>query len=580
MKNRVDFAGGLPAACRALFLLLALFVADSGSASTAINVSTDRNPVRLDESFTLTFSSLAAPNGEPDFLPVEEVFDILNQSQSSNVSVINGSYTRSVSWTLEVMARKAGVLMLPAIAFGSDSSEPFRIKVLPASADGPGLDEDIAVEVQVEPRNPYVQAQILYTIQFLRKVDIVQASLSEPVVEDAVIVKLGDDRNFSVMRNGHRYVVTERKFAIFPQKSGPVVIPPVEMKVDVVTLGGRGFFDRRTTRARRIRSEAVALDVRPVPPEFTGDYWLPAKEVSLEQQWSPQSLSVPVGEPLTRTLKMTVSGAPLSLLPDFGKSRVQGAGSGQVKRYPDQPVVNEQAGPAGVVSTREQKTALIPSIAGRYRLQGFELPWWNTRTDRLEVARVADVEIEGLSLAAEGGGARQADEFMLPTQNSPKQLLIGRGNGNHETGRYWVWVSGFLALGWVATLGYLFQKRSRSGPGDAEGKARETAAERQLVRNVRKACLDNDPVQAKDVLLMWARARWGESPPVSLSALARQCNEELGGEIRKLSRQLYSKHRKMWDGADLLVAFKRFPGGASSDLAGSSKSVSGLEPLY
>ncbi len=67
---------------------------------------------------------------------------------------------------------------------------------------------------------------------------------------------------------------------------------------------------------------------------------------------------------------------------------------------------------------------------------------------------------------------------------------------------------------------------------------------------------------------------------MSLSALAKQCNEELGGEIRKLSRQLYSEHRKMWDGSGLLVAFKRFPGRVSSGLAGSSKSVSGLEPLY
>ncbi|MEE2767312.1 MAG: BatD family protein [Pseudomonadota bacterium] len=579
MKNRVNFTGYLPGACRALFFLLALLVADSGSAATAINVSTDRNPVRLDESFTLTFSSLATPNGEPDFLPLEEAFDILNQSQSSNISVINGSYTRSVSWKLEVMARKAGALTLPVIAFGSDSSEPFRINVLPASGDGPGPDDDIVVEVQAEPRNPYVQAQILYTIQFLRKVDIVQASLSEPVMEDAVIVKLGDDRNFSVMRNGYRYAVTERKFAVFPQKSGSVVIPPVEMKVDVVTSGGRGFFDRRATRARRIRSKAVALDVRPVPPEFTGDYWLPAEQVFLEQQWSHQPLSVPIGEPLTRTMKMTVSGAPLSLLPDFGKSGVQGAGSSQVKRYPDQPVVSEQAGLSGIVSTREQKTALIPAIAGRYRLQGFELPWWNTRTDRLEVARVPEVEIEGLALAAEEAG-RQANEFKLPAQDVPKQRLIGRGNRNHEAGGYWAWVSGFLALGWVATLGYLFLKRSRPEPDDAERKPRETAAERQLVRNVRKACLDNNPVQAKDMLLMWAHIRWGASPPVSLSALAGQCNEALGGEIRKLSRQLYSEHRGAWNGSGLLVAFKGFPSRGGSRLMGASKSVSGLEPLY
>jgi hypothetical protein len=196
------------------------------------------------------------------------------------------------------------------------------------------------------------------------------------------------------------------------------------------------------------------------------------------------------------------------------------------------------------------------------------------------MARVPEVEIEGLSIVAEGGRARQADEFTLRAQDVPKQLLIGWGNGNDEAGGYWVWVSGFLALGWVATLVYLFLKRSRPESGDAERKVRETAAERQLVRNVRKACLDNNPVQTKDVLLLWAHTRWGEAPPGSLSALAAQCNEELGGEIRNLSRLLYSEQKEEWEGSGLLAAFKRFAGRTGSGLAGASKSVSGLEPLY
>ena len=76
------------------------------------------------------------------------------------------------------------------------------------------------LDVKATPEQPYVQSQVLYTLRLYRRVDIAQAELSEPELTDAVVEKLGEDSNYNTVVNGVSYLVTERKYAIFPQKSG------------------------------------------------------------------------------------------------------------------------------------------------------------------------------------------------------------------------------------------------------------------------------------------------------------------------------------------------------------------------
>ena len=57
-----------------LGLLLAWLAAGPALAAT-IEVSLERNPVRLNESFTLNFTADESPDGEPDFEPLPEEKD-------------------------------------------------------------------------------------------------------------------------------------------------------------------------------------------------------------------------------------------------------------------------------------------------------------------------------------------------------------------------------------------------------------------------------------------------------------------------------------------------------------------------
>lgn len=201
------------------FLLLLLIFVPANVLAAQISVSFDRNPVSVNESFQIIFTANDAPDKDPDFTPLEQDFEILGQSQSSNSSWVNGQSSRTIQWTLNVMAKHSGSLIVPEVKFGDDVSQPRPILVTEATVNkAVNTDDDLFLEVEATPESPYVQSQVLFSVRLYRRVDITQAALNEPELGDAVIEKLGDDSNYNTQINGVNYLVTERKYAIFPQK--------------------------------------------------------------------------------------------------------------------------------------------------------------------------------------------------------------------------------------------------------------------------------------------------------------------------------------------------------------------------
>ncbi|MEZ5581408.1 MAG: hypothetical protein R3F37_00205 [Candidatus Competibacteraceae bacterium] len=76
------------------------------------------------------------------------------------------------------------------------------------------------IEVQAEPADPYVQAQVQYTVRLLFAVPLLDGSLDAPQPANAVVERLGDDVSYETQRNGRRYRVIERRYALFAQRSG------------------------------------------------------------------------------------------------------------------------------------------------------------------------------------------------------------------------------------------------------------------------------------------------------------------------------------------------------------------------
>jgi hypothetical protein len=560
-------------------VLLAALLYPLSVAAADISVTVDRNPVSINESFQIIFSSSESPDDDPDFSPLDSDFDVLNQSQSSNYSIINGVANNNQSWTLNVMAKQTGEITIPAIAFGDDNSKPVSITV--TGKDSAPVDvtvgEDIFLKVDVAPDNPYVQAQVIYTLRLYRRVNIAQAALTEPELDNAVVTRLGEDKNYNTDVKGQKYIVTERQYAIFPQQSGLLEIAPLALTAQVVSRSSsrsrfNSFFNTPSTRTKKVFSKAITLQVKSVPEAAKGQHWLPAQQVQLKETWSGDISQMQVGEPLTRTVTLLATGTTVGQLPELISNQPMTSTNtqGKLKSYPDQPVLKEQQKAGNMVALREEKVAFIPSKAGVYHLPAIEIPWWNTQTQQMEVAKIAATTVTAVA----GDSVKKTQQQPIVSDikiETPTTVEPSKGEQSSQT-NVWIWVSGVLAMGGLLTVFYFLSRRARV---ISEQKSEDIKPEwAYCLKAIKKACQDNNAKAAKDALIQWGRMEFNES---SLGRIALKCEAKLKQEILGLNQYLYAQQTGDWNGQALAEAIKQLKPNRGKS---SHDQNEVLQPLY
>jgi len=228
--NKLNHKTGTLLLCRSLLFLSLLATTIVQAAN--ITVTASRNPVTLDSSFHLIYEADSSVDDDPDFSPVYKGFDVLSSSQSTNMRSVNGNWSLKKSWDLTVMAKDVGRFTIPAINFGKDISPAIQITV--SNSTSPGLSTPkgqasipakIFLEGSIDKKTGWIQSQFIYSVRLFRTVNITGASLTEPETSDAdaIIQQLSEDR-YQSTRQGIQYEVIERRYAIFPQKSGTLKI--------------------------------------------------------------------------------------------------------------------------------------------------------------------------------------------------------------------------------------------------------------------------------------------------------------------------------------------------------------------
>ena len=557
-----------------ILIILLLFGFSMSLQAVEIAVSVDRNPVNINESFQVTFSATDSPDDDPDFSSLAQEFEILNRSQSTQSSWVNGKSSKTINWILQLMAKRAGTLTIPAIAFGADNSRALAILVNQsgASQNSDQVAEDLFMQVDASPKNPYVQAQVIYTLKLFRKINLAQASLTEPEVTDAVIVKLDEDRNYNTRFNNEDYIVTERKYAIFPQQSGIVTIAPISLTAAVIVNNQRrrfsGFFNQQTTRTRRIVSEAITLNVLAMPKQQQTQGWLPAEQVYLEQKWSADIDQLVAGEPVTRTVTLLAKGTTVGQLPELNTAvnPIHSDSGGQLKNYPDQPVLKEQKKADGVIAFREQKIAFIPSKAGTYHLPEIVIPWWNVNTQALEKATIPAAALTASAAIAELQEQPVITANISENKDAEVAPVLTEQSDNH-----WILLTTLLACGWLATTLYFLFRRQKKQVEQTDNNRQQK--QHSILKTLKRACKNNDALAAKDALIRWGQQNYQVS---SLGKIGLFCDQKLANEIQKLNSYLYSKSETTWNAEKLLLEFEKYQ---SKDVK-MQKNNEALEPLH
>lgn len=519
---------------RLLPCLLAVLPAVAALAQDASLVAgVDRDLIHANESFTYVLRAEGQFSGRPDVSTLARDFDVLGSRSSQSIRIINGRTTQVAEWTVELMPRGPGRFELPPIELGGMLSNPVTLEILPPETGT--ADADVFIEVELDRSEVYVQGQAIYTQRFFIGIPTGRESFpATPVTGgEAIVEKLGNDREFQTVRGNNVYRVRERKFAIFPQQTGVLTIGPAEYEATVSPSLG---FSRR----QALRSDVVELTVLAAvapPPTHPNAVWLPARDVRLEQSWSDGASVFEQGVPRTRELSVIADGLLETQLPELALTDSPG-----LRQYADQPQLSREVTDAGIRAYRKERLAVIAQQPGTVEFPAVELPWWNVDEKRWDVAR-----IEPTTVRVEPGA--EVTPAALASEPSPSTPDAEPAPG------FWPWLTGGLAAGWVLTIAAWLWARHRRARARPEPKARTTSA-RGLLKQILAACRVDDPRRTRDLLLEWAGRQFADDPPASLGALAGRLAEPLAGEIRALESALYGRDAESWRGHKLAALLK------------------------
>ncbi len=557
-------------------LVLLLLLCTVVSQAAQLKAVTDRTRTSMEESFTLELRANGSVDGEPELSALEKDFEILGRSQSSQLQIVNGEFNRTTTWSLSLLPRTEGKKQIPSLCVGSDCSQPLTIEVLAAgqSSSATNNANEIRLEVDLSPDKVRVQSQLLYKVSLLTRLNFLQASLTDPEPSgvETVVQKLGEDRSYETERNGLRYRVIERTYALFPQQSGMMTIPPIRFAAQI-SEGGRGSFDPFNQRTRQLRkhSEEITIEVLPATA-VNGRNWLPASNVQLNDDWQNQKPVLTVGEPATRTMSLRAFGLPAAQIPALNISLPEG-----VKSYPDQPSRDDQFNENGIIGTLQQKLALVPTSAGTLLLPEVKVDWWDIESERWRQEILPEIELDVKAAVRQPETNKIASNVESETPATMKEPhTIETQTTLKEDGQLWRWTTLALGCAWLVTLILLFKKNgSPLKAKDKEKQEDKAVTLRAVNRELKQALRSNDQALIRKALLDWGLIIFPEQKPKNLEELARLCGEPMRRQVETLNRSAYSRGAEPWDSRGLIEAMQQV-----EEEAGKKDKVGKLPSLY
>jgi hypothetical protein len=505
----------------------------------------------------------------------------------------------------------------------------------------PGDDLFLEVDVGGDGGPVFVQQQVPLTVRLYSALPLRGGELSSPRPDGAVLERLGEDVQYSTTRNGRRYQVIERRFSLSPERSGELRIPSVSFSGDLRSADGGPFGDDRLAHLFRdplferfssgfergepvrARARAVTLEVEPQPDAFSGRWWLPARELAIDDSWERDPPALARGEPATRTLTITATGLAGSQIPEIAVPAPDA-----VRVYAGDVEAETRTDGEQLFGVSRQQVNVMPTAGGSVTFPEIRVRWWDVEAGR---EREAVVPARRLQVAGSAGGAATAatPDGAGATAGSPAPGTTARAGADAgggaapadtgipnrlaETRRPVGWL--LLAAAVVGALALLWRLRHRlphlrlPDPRRLAGARAGAAASRALkaaggaakrtrapaVRPVggsaqasalRAAAAQGDARGAAQTLLGLARRHWGATAPASLGGIAARlaadgttAGEQAAAAVRGLEASLYGPRAGAWDGTGF--AEQVLPGvtGRAAE-SGTEASDEPLAPLY
>ena len=560
-----------------------------------LEVSVDRAELARGETLTYTIRIYEQRQGmQLDLTPLTEDFDVLGTRTSSQVRSINGQVESWTDYIVTLFPLTEGELTIPPIEINNLQTEPILISVV---NEGPRSNQDndeLFLEIEVNKDALYVQEQLLFTVKLYYTINgIRNPQFTELEMEDTVIQLIGSPNQYEQIIEGVRYGVYEKRYVIFPQRSGPLEIPDILFRGEVTDGSSNFVFRNLNTRRVTAFIEGITISVneRPVAAqEF--DNWLPVTNLSISEEWSTDLENLSVGDSITRTITLTADGLDGAVLPPFSPETLDG-----INVYQDPASIERTYVDGSIVGTRVESSTLVPVIAGTIEIPEIVIPWWDVSSDELKEAVITAKSIQVSTIEGEIP-SEQAEESignleeLLAASPTVDQEMIDAQEEEEfiEVGIYWLnYIIAFICIVVLTSIYRLVLRPNNEEISDylqnLKNKYKSRISpynnERVAFRQLKTACKKGDLTKIKGALITWCDHYSRENKLNTIEGILQNPNwSSLHSIIINLQNTLYFKDKsaqkvQIFSSKELLKEIKNL-----RDLKRKQKKITNLAERY
>ena len=549
-------------------VLFAFAVFATQAFAQQIELSVDRNELARGETLTLTIRVYDQRQGmQLDLTPLTQDFDVLGTRTSSQIRSINGVTESWTDYVITLFPEKEGELTIPALSILNQTTDPISINVVNAGPRSNQGGDDLYLEIEVNKDSVYVQEQLLFTVRLFYTINGIRNPVfTELEMEDTVTQLIGSPNQYERLIDGERFGVYEKRYVIFPQRSGPLQIPDILFRGEVTDGSSNFVFRNMNTRRVTAFIEGITIEVKERPASLSrGEGWLPVTGLALEETWSGDLGALKVGDSVVRTLILRAEGLDGAVLPPFSPENVQG-----LNLYPDPADISRTFVDGSIVGTRIETTTYVALEAGVIEVPSLDIAWWDVnsdsaRTTSLPATRFEVATVEGVLPSEQAIASTQEIQALLEPEPLVDQAMIDAQaeaefiaiDGGLVRWTQWLLIAFVLLL--IAIMGKRrFGAASQQLFADWRAAQSPAANEKAAFAALNAACASSSNKAIRDALITWAN-HYCAAEIRSMEDLVRMSpSQELTEQAKSLQSTLFNPlSGTLFDSAQLRALTKK-----------------------
>jgi hypothetical protein len=537
-----------------------------------IDVSVDRTELARGETLVFTIRVFDQRQGmQLDLTPLTEDFDVLGTRTSSQIRSINGTVEAWTDYIVTLFPLNEGAVTIPALTINNATTDAIGITVSNQGPRSNQSSEELFLEIEVNKESVYVQEQLLFSVRLFYTINgIRNPQFTELEMPDSVIQLIGSPNQYEKLIDGVRYGVYEKRYVIFPQRSGPLAVPDILFRGEVTDGSSNFVFRNLNTRRVTAFIEGIIIDIKERPAAaLNSSMWLPVTDLRLEETWSTNLSDLEIGESAIRTITMIADGLDGAVLPPFLSGEIDG-----VNQYPDPPEIQRTFVDGSIVGTRIETVSIVATDAGLIEIPEISIPWWNVETDRQEVTIVPATRIT----IASPEGELPSEQAIASSQNIEDILdtapILDLQSIEEQTEAEFIKVETFwlnlliattLAIVVLSIYKLVISPRKKELSEYVGGKASLIVAKYDPINNERtaynklsKACTSSDVQNVRKTLIIWCRHYLENSNVRTMEDVLNQtATAALALQAQEIQTALFTPEKSQWQPLELLSLIKK-----------------------